>query len=94
MLRAFFDTELLIAKSRGKIAHYFRVFFMGHKGSIEAKFTTNKGLLSKVLMDEMRQAFSRSEEFLDLEKSAIDPIEKQKEEAKAKLETMEENTVL
>ena len=47
VLRAFFDTQLLIAESRGKIAHDFRVFFMGHKGSIEAKYTTNKSILPK-----------------------------------------------
>ena len=43
VLRAYFDTELLIAESKGKIAHDFRVFFMGHKGSMEARYTTNKG---------------------------------------------------
>src|SRR5207245_11381377 len=67
VLRAFFDTQLLIAESRGKIAHDFRVFFMGHKGSIEAKYTTNKSILPKVLTDEMREAFRKSQEFLDLE---------------------------
>ena len=70
VLRAFFDTQLLIAESRGKIAHDFRVFFMGHKGSIEAKYTTNKSILSKLLTDEMREAFRKSQEFLDLEVTA------------------------
>lgn len=65
VLRAFFDTQLLIAESRGKIAHDFRVFFMGHSGSIEAKYTTNKNILPKLLMDEMREAFRKSQEFLD-----------------------------
>ncbi len=65
VLRAFFDTQLLIAESRGKIAHDFRVFFMGHSGSIEAKYTTNKNILPKILMDEMREAFRKSQEFLD-----------------------------
>jgi hypothetical protein len=88
VLRAFFDTQLLIAESRGKIAHDFRVFFMGHKGSIEAKYTTNKGILPKILLDEMRDTFKRSEEFLDLEKATEDPLEKQKEEMKTKIETM------
>ena len=88
VLRAYFDTQLLIAESRGKMAHDFRVFFMGHTGSIEAKYTTNKGMLPKILTDEMRDAFKRSEEFLDLEKSSEDPLEKQKEEAKTKIETM------
>lgn len=93
VLRAFFDTELLIAESRGKIAHDFRVFFMGHKGSIEAKYTTNKGILPKTLMEEMRDAFKRSEEFLDLEKTGEDPLEKEKEEARAKIESMSHDEI-
>lgn len=88
VLRAYFDTQLLIAESRGKIAHDFRVFFMGHKGSIEAKYTTNKGVLTEALVNEMRDAFMRSEEFLDLDKIAEDPIEKKRDEVKTKLETM------
>ena len=67
VLRAYFDTQLLMSESRGRIAHDFRVFFMGHKGSMEAKYTTNKGLLPDALIEEMRDAFRRSEEFLDLE---------------------------
>ncbi|MGC1709084.1 MAG: hypothetical protein WA799_04690 [Nitrosotalea sp.] len=67
VLRAYFDTQLLMAESRGKIAHDFRVFFMGHKGSMEAKYTTNKGMLPLELIEEMKQAFARCEEFLDLE---------------------------
>ncbi len=67
ILRAYFDTQLLMAESRGKIAHDFRVFFMGHKGSIEARYTTNKGILPNALVEEMQSAFKRSQEFLDLE---------------------------
>ena len=85
VLRAFFDTQLLIAESRGKIAHDFRVFFMGHKGSMEAKYTTNKGILPDLLISEMRDAFSRSEEFLDLEKGEVHQIEEQKDTPKEKL---------
>jgi hypothetical protein len=36
----------------------------------------------------MRDSFKRSEEFLDLEKTETDPLEKQKEEMKTKIETM------
>ncbi len=88
VLRAFFDTELLIAESRGKIAHDFRVFFMGHKGSIEAKYTTNKSILPNALITEMREAFKRSSEFLDLEISEEKEIEKQKEDVRTKIETL------
>lgn len=79
VFRAYFDTQLLIAESKGKIARDFRAFFMGHKGTIEAKYTTNKGILPKSLTDEMREAFKRSEEFLDLETKNEDPILQQKE---------------
>jgi len=76
VLRAFFDTQLLIAESRGKMAHDFRVFFMGHSGSIEAKYTTNKSILPKILMDEMRESFKKSQEFLDLEINSERDVEK------------------
>ena len=70
ILRAYFDTQLLIAESKGKMAHDFRVFFMGHKGSMEARYTTNKGVLPEMPTAEMRNAFARAEEFLDLEITA------------------------
>ncbi|MFN3653755.1 MAG: hypothetical protein ACK4TO_00315 [Candidatus Nitrosotenuis sp.] len=66
---------------------------MGHKGSIEAKYTTNKGILPKTLMEEMRDAFKRSEKFLDLEKTGEDPLEKEKEEVRAKIESMSHDEI-
>jgi len=86
VLRAYFDTQLLIAESRGKIAHDFRVFFMGHKGTIEAKYTTNKGILSIALINEMKEAFNRSEEFLDLEIKKEDPLIQRKEQLQHAIE--------
>ena len=59
---------------------------MGHKGNIEAKYTTNKGVLPKSLINEMREAFKRSEEFLDLELKEEDPCPKQKEELKTAID--------
>ncbi len=64
VLRAYFDTELLLAESRGKVAHDYRVFWMGHKGGMEARYTTNKGRLTKTLVDDMREAYARCEPFL------------------------------
>ncbi len=64
VLRSYFDTQLLLAESHGKIAHDFRVFFMGHTGSMEARYTTNKGRLPDSLVDEMRRTFTQSEEYL------------------------------
>lgn len=65
VLRAYFDTQLLIAESRGKMAHDFRVFFMGHRGTIESRYTTNKKVLPVMLLNEMSEAYVRSEEYLD-----------------------------
>jgi len=64
VLRAYFDTQLLLAESQGKIAHAYRQFFMGHKGDIEARYTTNKGRLPDELLSDMRRAFRESEKFL------------------------------
>ena len=70
-----------MAESRGKIARDFRVFFMGHKGSIESNYTTNKAVLPTALIDEISDAFKHSEEFLDLEsKEEEDPLLKRKEQ--------------
>lgn len=59
----------MVAESKGKMAHDFRVF-MGHKGSMESKYTTNKGMLPEILLREMHESFVRAEEFLDLETDA------------------------
>ncbi|MGC2358692.1 MAG: site-specific integrase [Thermoplasmata archaeon] len=64
VLRRYFDTQLLTAESRGKVAHDFRVYWMGHVGSIDARYTTNKRQLPKELLDEMREAYRRCEPFL------------------------------
>lgn len=64
VLRAYFDTQLLLAESHGKITHPYRVFFMGHNGDIESRYTTNKGVLPVSLMEDMRQAFTRCEPYL------------------------------
>ena len=64
VLRHFFDTQLLTAESRGKVAHDFRVYWMGHVGSIDARYTTNKRRLPPDLVEEMREAYRRCEPFL------------------------------
>ncbi|MHB8546491.1 MAG: hypothetical protein ACYDAJ_06970 [Nitrosotalea sp.] len=73
VLRAYFDTQLLLAESNGKIAHAYRQFFMGHKGDMEARYTTNKGRLTTELIEDMRRAFTQSEQFLctDLNVDAV-----------------------
>jgi hypothetical protein len=93
VLRAYFDTQLLLAEARGKIAHDFRVFFMGHKGSIEAKYTTNKGILPEELVKEMQEAFKRSEELLDLESFVKAPPQKQKQDLQSVIANADPQTL-
>ena len=50
--------------------------------SMESEYTTNKHMLSEILLQKMRESFARSKEFLDLENTAAgkDHILEQKEE--------------
>ena len=63
-LRAYFDSQLLIAESHGCMTHAYRQFFMGHKGDMEARYTTNKGRLTEQMTEDMRRAFEQSQTFL------------------------------
>lgn len=64
VLRAYFDTQLMIAESKGLILRDYRQFFMGHKGDIEARYTTNKCRLPESVIEDMREAYRRSQEYL------------------------------
>jgi hypothetical protein len=73
VLRAYFDTQLLLAESHGKISHPYRVFLMGHKGDMEARYSTNKRRLPPDLIEDMRNAFAASAEYLEtIERSKSD----------------------
>ena len=61
ILRAYCDTMFDIAESRGLISHPWRQFFMGHKGDIEARYSTNKGRLPPEMVEEMRASYKRCE---------------------------------
>jgi len=65
VLRAYFDTQLLIAENNGRMAHAYRQFFMGHKGDIEARYTTNKGRLPDEFIEDMRESYRRSLEYIE-----------------------------
>ena len=42
----------------------YRQYFMGHKGDMEARYTTNKGKLTEQMTEDMRRAFEQSQAFL------------------------------
>ncbi len=82
VLRAYSDTQLLVVENHGKISHAYRQFFMGHKGGIEARYTTNKWRLPESVIEDMRQSFQKCEEYIsttpkntvDLEKIKIESV--------------------
>jgi hypothetical protein len=64
VLRAYCDTNMIVAESRGLVSHPYLQFLMGHKGDIEARYSTNKGRLPPAMIDEMREAYKRCEPLL------------------------------
>jgi len=64
VLRSFFDTQMLMAESKGKTTHAYRQFWMGHVGDIEAKYTTMKSKLPKHVVEDMRESYKRSQVFI------------------------------
>jgi hypothetical protein len=64
VLRSYFDTQLMLAESKGLVLRDYRQFWMGHKGDIEHRYTLNKRKLPDNVITDMRQAYERSEEFL------------------------------
>lgn len=88
LLRHYWRTQMIIAESRGRVSHSFAEFWFGHTGDMSARYSTNKGMLPKALLDEMRDSFKRCEEFLDLEKTENNPLMKEKEEVKENIEKL------
>ena len=64
VLRAYAETQLIIAESKGKISHPYLQFIAGHKGDIEARYSTNKGSLLPDMIEDMRNAYKDCEAFL------------------------------
>ena len=77
VLRAYFDTQLLLAENKGKVAHDYRVFWMGHKGSIEARYTTNKARLPGDFVEDMRATYKRCLPFLETLSGQQDDVPKE-----------------
>ena len=64
VLRSYFDTQLMLAESKGLVLRDYRQFWMGHKGDIENRYTTNKCKLPESVIEDMREAYRRSQDFL------------------------------
>jgi hypothetical protein len=68
VLRSYFDTQLMLAESKGLVLRDYRQFWMGHKGDIENRYTTNKHKLPEEVVEDMREAYRRSQEYLQTTK--------------------------
>jgi len=64
VLRAYAETQLIIAESKGKISHPYLQFIAGHKGDIESRYSTNKGRLPPDMIEDMRAQYKACEPFL------------------------------
>lgn len=65
VLRAYAETQLIIAESKNKISHPYLQFIAGHKGDIEARYSTNKGILPPNMIEDMRDMYEECEPFLN-----------------------------
>lgn len=61
VLRRYFDTRLMMAEADALIIKDIRVFFMGHRGDIEAEYTVNKRLPQDVI-DRLRKSYELAAE--------------------------------
>ena len=89
VLRAYFDTQLLVAENHGKVSHAYRQFFMGHKGDMEARYTTNKGRLPEGVIEDMRWSLLKCEEYLSTR-----PVSREEDPELTTIRTMVESHVL
>lgn len=62
VFRAYFATSLDIGESKGEISHPWRQFIMGHKGDIEATYSTKKRLSDEII-EQMRQSYKKCEKY-------------------------------
>jgi hypothetical protein len=85
VLRAYAETQLIIAESKGKISHAYLQFIAGHKGDIEARYSTNKGRLPPEMVEGMREAYERSLEFLQTTSTETPNEEKVRESFRKQL---------
>lgn len=54
----------MLAESKGLVLRDYRTFWMGHKGDIENCYTTNRQRLPEDVIEDMREAYRRSQEYL------------------------------
>jgi hypothetical protein len=76
---------MIIAENQGHVSHPYLQFFMGHKGDMEARYSTNKGRLPPDLIEDLRQSYRRCEPYLF---TASQPLEQASIVQEAKIEAL------
>jgi site-specific recombinase XerD len=85
VLRAYAETQFIIAESKGKISHPYLQFIAGHKGDIESRYSTNKGRLPEEMVEGIRDAYKACEPFLS---TVAQPLEHSSIVKEAKVEAL------
>jgi integrase len=71
VLRSYFDTQLMLAESKGLVLRDYRMFWMGHRGDIEFRYTVAKHRLPESVVEDMREAYKRSQDHLQTTKAEV-----------------------
>lgn len=85
VLRAYAETQFIIAESKGKISHPYLQFMAGHKGDIESRYSTNKGVLPEDMIEGMRESYKACDPFLS---TVSQPLEHRNIIKEAKVEAL------
>ena len=85
VLRAYAETQLIIAESKGKISHPYLQFIAGHKGDIESRYSTNKGVLPPEMIEDIRKCYRECEPLLG---TVAQPLEQTSVIKEAKIEAL------
>lgn len=76
--RSYFDTNLMLAESKGMVSHAYQQFWMGHVGDIESEYTVRKNRLPDNVVESMRSAYEKASDFLQTRKKTSDVISEEK----------------
>ena len=90
VLRSYFDTQLMLAESKGLVLRDYRQFFMGHVGDIEHRYTVNRQRLPEDVIEDMRESYAKASKFLETENRGM----KEEDVAKITSNTMRETAIM
>ena len=63
-LRTYFSTRTLLSVNDGSLNDNYRSYWMGHKGSMSAHYSTNRNNLPEDLIESMRKAYQKTLPYL------------------------------